>query len=208
MELLLFIIEILGLAVFSASGAMVAGARRMDLFGVLVLGLVTALGGGTIRDLLLQQPVAWVKDPTLLIVPTLAAAAVFFIPVLRKAPQRPFLIIDAMGLALFTIVGTQKALNLPTPAPVIIAILMGMTTGVAGGILRDVLSGNVPLIFLKEIYATASLAGATMFWVATYFKVDPMVSIFAAIILTLALRLAAIQWNFSLPVWNEKPPRE
>lgn len=207
MEHLLYIIEILGLAVFSASGAMVAGARRMDLFGVLVLGLVTALGGGTIRDLLLQQPVAWVKDPTLLIVPTLAAA-IFFIPVLRKAPQRPFLIIDAMGLALFTIVGTQKALNLPTPAPVVIAILMGMTTGVAGGILRDVLSGNVPLIFLKEIYATASLAGAMVYWIALCMHIDPMVSILVAIVVTLALRLAAIQWNLSLPVWNEKPPRE
>lgn len=199
MQILLHILDIFGVAVFAISGALAAGKRRMDLFGVVVLASVTALGGGTLRDMILDTgPVFWVTDPTYLIVAVAAAVATFYTVRLFKLPSILLAIADALGLAVFTVLGTEKALALDMPAS--IAVVMGVMTGVVGGMIRDVLSGEIPLILRKEIYATASLCGAIVLTLTiTKIQVREF-AVIASIIVTLGLRLSAIKWKISLPL--------
>lgn len=199
MQILLHILDIFGVAVFAISGALAAGKRRMDLFGVVVLASVTALGGGTLRDMILDTgPVFWVTDPIYLIVAVVAAVATFFTVRLFKLPLMLLAIADALGLAVFTVLGTEKALALDMPAS--IAVVMGVMTGVVGGMIRDVLSGEIPLILRKEIYATASLCGAIVLTLTiTKIQIREL-AVIASIIVTLGLRLSAIKWKISLPL--------
>jgi uncharacterized membrane protein YeiH len=203
MQILLHILDIFGVAVFAISGALAAGKRRMDLFGVVVLASVTALGGGTLRDMILDTgPVFWVTDPTYLIVALVAAVATFFTVRLYKLPPMLLAIADALGLAVFTVLGTEKALALDMPAS--IAVVMGVMTGVVGGMIRDVLSGEIPLILRKEIYATASLCGAIVLTLTiTKIQIHEL-AVIASIIVTLGLRLSAIKWKISLPLMTRE----
>jgi uncharacterized membrane protein YeiH len=175
----------------------------MDLFGVVVLASVTALGGGTLRDMILDTgPVFWVTDPTYLIVALVAAVATFFTVRLYKLPPMLLAIADALGLAVFTVLGTEKALALDMPAS--IAVVMGVMTGVVGGMIRDVLSGEIPLILRKEIYATASLCGAIVLTLTiTKIQIHEL-AVIASIIVTLGLRLSAIKWKISLPLMTRE----
>ena len=132
-------------AVCAVTGVLEAGRKPMDLFGVVVIALVAALGGGTLRDLLLDRPVFWVHDPRHLVAALLAGFATFLVARLVRVPPRLFLVPDAMGLALFTVLGTRIALDLD--AHWLVASLMGVITGVFGGIVRDVLCNEVPLVF-------------------------------------------------------------
>ncbi len=192
-------LDLLGVAVFAISGSLAAGRKRLDLFGVCVLGLVTAAGGGTLRDILLGiRPVFWIADPSYIYVAVGASVLTFVSVRFRRTPGRLLLIADAFGLALFTVLGTEKALLLDVPW--VVAVIMGIMTGVAGGMVRDLLTGEIPLILRREIYATASLVGAVAF--VMLFDVFPnriVATLFAALV-TLVLRLAAIKWNLSLPV--------
>ena len=199
MQTLLHILDIFGVAVFAISGARAAGKRRMDLFGVVVLAVVTALGGGTLRDVILDvSGVFWVTDPTYLIVAVAAAIATFFTVRLFSLPPILLAIADALGLAVFTILGTEKALGAGVPA--VIAIVMGVITGVVGGMIRDVLSGEIPLILRSELYATASLCGAIILTLTiSKFQVRE-IAVLTSLSVTLALRLAAIKWKISLPL--------
>ena len=152
-------LDLFGVAVFAVSGSLAAGRKRMDVFGVIVLGLVTALGGGSLRDALLDSgPVFWVEDPGYLLVAVAASMLTFIVVRVISVPWRGLLISDALGLAVFMAIGTDKALAI-TGSPSV-AIVMGVMTGVAGGMIRDVLSAEVPLILRKEIYATAALCGS------------------------------------------------
>lgn len=196
---MIYLLDLFGVAVFAVSGALAAGRKKLDLFGVCVLGLVTAVGGGTLRDLLLGiDPVFWISDPYYVYV-AVGASFVTFVGVrYRQPPGRLLLIADALGLAVFAMIGTDKSLQLGV-APVI-AVIMGVMTGVAGGMVRDILSGEIPLILRREIYATAALCGAAAFVVLSHlFPNDPLNPI-AAALLTLSLRLTAIRWGISLPV--------
>jgi uncharacterized membrane protein YeiH len=199
MQTLFYILDIFGVAVFAISGALAAGKRRMDLFGVVVLASVTALGGGTLRDMILDAgPVFWVTDPTYLIVAVVAAVAIFFTVRLFRLPPMLLAVADAVGLAVFTVLGTEKALTLGMSAG--IAVVMGVMTGVVGGMIRDVLSGEIPLILRKEIYATASLCGAIVLaFTVTKIQVREL-AVIASIVVTLGLRLSAIKWKISLPL--------
>jgi uncharacterized membrane protein YeiH len=145
-------------AVNAASGVLEAGRKPFDLFGMVVVALAAALGGGSLRDVLLDRQVFWIADPSYLITAVTAGLATFALVRLVRLPSRLFLLPDAVGLALFTVSGTQAALV--TGAPWMVACLMGVITGVFGGILRDMLCNEVPLVFSGELYATASLAGA------------------------------------------------
>src|SRR5512141_2272378 len=163
---MIHLLDLFGVAVFAITGSLAAGKKHMDLFGVVVLALATALGGGTLRDLILgAYPVFWISSPTYIFVSTGVALAVFFLARFVRPPARALTFADAFGLAVFTVIGADKAISLGVPGS--IAVIMGVMTGVAGGIIRDMLSGEIPLVLRKEIYATASLCGAATFAVLT-----------------------------------------
>ena len=195
------VLEHFGIAVAAITGVLAARGKRIDLFGVLVLALVTAYGGGTVRDLLMGDlPPVWLRSSAYLLNATLTALATFFVVRLRSLPERVLLIADAFALALFTIIGVSKGITVGfTPS---VAILLGIITGVAGGILRDVLLGEVPLVFRREInlYATAALGGAALYVGLHATGIAEQIATTAGVILTLALRLAGIRWKISLPL--------
>ncbi|MBX7199405.1 MAG: trimeric intracellular cation channel family protein [Rhodospirillaceae bacterium] len=190
---------LLAVAVFAASGALAAGRRKLDVIGVVVLAMVTATGGGTARDVLLDRhPIFWIADPTFIIV-CLAATAVTWVWVRYYAPpDRALIYADAIGLAFSAVSGAQVAENLQMPG--LIIVLMGTITGCAGGLMRDVLTAQIPLIFRKsELYVTTCIAGLVAYVLLRKFGIGAPVSgsIGAAIIL--ALRLASIRWHITLP---------
>lgn len=191
--------------VFAAiSGAMAGRGKSVDLFGVVVLALVTAVGGGTLRDLILNaHPVFWVADPAYLVTATVSAVFYFVVARFWQMPHKVLLFADAGGLALFTALGVYKSLMIGVSP--IVAVAMGVTTGVAGGVIRDVLTNEIPLIVRHQItlYATTSLCGATMF-VLLHSRVQMSVAWSIAIGTTLLLRLMAIQWELRLPLFQPK----
>ena len=195
-------IEYLACAVCAISGVLAAEGKRIDLFGVIVLALVTAVGGGTIRDVCLDTQVFWLKDPGTILSALLAALATFQLVRVTRLPSRALLIADAFGLALFGIVGTEKALLLG--ANWASAIMLGIVTGVAGGILRDVLRSEIPWVFRAEIhwYATTVFFGALVF-VSLHHWLPPAESHrYIGMSVILLLRLAAMRWRLRLPLFR------
>lgn len=197
---MLYVLQLLGVGVFAASGALAAGRKRMDVLGVIVIAIVTAIGGGTIRDLLLDRhPVFWIDEPSYLVVSVLGAVVTIVYVRVRRPPRNSLAIADAMGLALFTILGAQIAQR--EMVDPIVAGLMGTVTGVAGGVIRDVLSAEVPLIFRKgELYATAAIAGAALYLILEGVGVQRQLAATIGMTAIAALRLAAILWGLHLPV--------
>ena len=206
---MLYWLEQLGVAVAAITGVLAGRGKRVDLFGVVVLAVVTAFGGGTIRDLALGDvPVFWVRDGNYIITAVATALATFVVARFHEFSTRALLLADAVSLAFFTMIGVKKALVFAAPAPV--AVAMGVITGVAGGILRDTLTGEIPYVFRKEIYfyATASLCGAVAFVLIHGPLANEQVSVLIGAAVTLTLRLAAIRWKLALPVFNPRqPPR-
>lgn len=199
------ILEHLGVAVAAITGVLAAKGKRVDLFGVLVLALVTAFGGGTLRDVMLgDTPVFWVRDPSFAITASVTAFATFFIARAREVPGNFLRIADAAALAFFTMLGAQKALALNV-APHI-AIAMGVITGVVGGMCRDVLIGQIPLVFRRDIYlyATAAMFGALIFVILEKLRPNAAENLPIGAVITLSLRLIGIRWRISLPVFGDK----
>ncbi len=184
-------------ASLAAAAVIEAGRKRYDLFGMLVIAISAALGGGSLRDLLLDRPVFWVKDQTYLMTALLAALATFFLAPRRKPPMRFFLITDALGLALFTVVGTRVALSLDTPW--LPASFLGVVTGVMGGILRDILCNEEPLVFQGPLYATAAWAGSLVYLLMISAGASGQWAALAGGTLILLLRWAALRWSLRLP---------
>ena len=198
MSSVIVFLDFFGIAVFAMSGALTAGHKQLDIFGVLVVALIACLGGGTLRDVILgAHPVIWVANPAYLYVGISAAMAVFVLARFVRLPLRTLEVCDAIGLAFFTLAGLQKAQSLGHSAD--IALLMGLMTGVAGGILRDVLCNEIPLIFQREIYATAAIAGGTLFLVLQGLGVAGSVALFLAMATILVLRLTGVFLGLSLP---------
>lgn len=198
---LLYWLDLFGVVVFALSGALMAGRYKLDPFGVVVLSAVTAIGGGTIRDVILQTPVFWVQNPIYLyVIMATALLTIIFIRCPRRIPKRFLLISDAFGLALFAVLGTEKALSLGAAVPV--AIVMGMMTGVAGGMIRDVLCNVIPMILRQEIYATAAILGGALYTLLMHFAVPEPFAIVGGILGALLLRLAAIYWRVTLPAFQ------
>jgi uncharacterized membrane protein YeiH len=194
-------IEHAGITVAAISGVLAAKGKEIDLFGVLVLALATAFGGGTVRDLLAgDTPVAWLRGPEQMLNAIGTALVTFFAARWTRMPQGLMLIADALTLAFFVMLGVGKGLAFHLSPPV--AVLLGVITGVAGGIVRDVLLGEVPHVFRREVrlYATAAIAGGMV-----NVSLQPMGSLAAAtagFLTILCLRLAAMRWKLSLPVFR------
>ena len=205
--MILDVLDMMGTAVFAVTGALAAGRKQMDVFGVVVLGCVTALGGGTLRDMLLGiRPVFWVAAPSYLAVATLAAVGTFLAARRFQLPSRLLVYADAVGLAVFTVIGFQRSMH--TFPSYSVAAVMGMTTGVVGGMARDILAGEIPLILRREIYASASLCGAALLAVLSAVHFPAPGAALMAGGATLALRLAAVRWNLSLPLFRSPGGRE
>jgi len=195
---MLYWFDLFGIFVFAISGVLAAGKKQMDPFGAIILGLVTAVGGGTFRDLLLgSTPVFWIKDPTYIIVSVAASLITLLIINKIKFPFKVLVIADAFGLTLFAVLGTQKAMMLGHGAW--ISIIMGMLSGVAGGITRDVLSGEVPLIFRKELYATVALFSGSIFYGSQLLQLPISFAIFAGVGSGFVLRIIALKKKLALP---------
>ena len=192
-------LDFFGVAVFAVTGAMAAGRKHMDLFGVVVLANLTAVGGGTLRDIILNTgPVFWVARPSYVWLASLTGMALFYMPRRLRLPRNILVSADALGLSVFTGIGTHKALAMG--CPVTGSLVVGVMTGVAGGMIRDMVSGEVPLILRNEIYATASLAGAVVLAVLHFRYPEAAVPVSMAV--TFGLRMLAIKFNFSLPVFK------
>lgn len=192
-----------GVVVFAISGALAAGKRAFDIFGVMVIAFVTALGGGTLRDLILGiHPVSWVRDPVYLWL--VIGASLFTVlagKISHRFDNRAMLISDAFGLAVFTVIGVQAALyHAHVSAP--IAVIMGIMTGVAGGVIRDIICNDIPLILQKEIYATACGLGAIVYTVFDYFQVDQGISTVICMLSVLLIRLVAVISRWNLPAFK------
>lgn len=202
---LIDITSFLGVAVFAISGALAAGRKGFDVFGVVVISVVTALGGGTIRDLLLDRnPIFWIHDTRYLMVSSIAGLITVIYVRRHNLPYKLLLYADGLGLALFTILGTRIAEG--TGVSPGVCILMGCTTGVAGGIIRDVLTNEVPLLLRdRELYATASIAGSgTYLILLNLLNVSATASAAAGMCMVALLRFASIIWNLRVPVIDVK----
>jgi uncharacterized membrane protein YeiH len=190
--------DVIGVAAFAASGALAAGRKSMDVTGFALLAIVTGVGGGTLRDLLLGvTPVGWVVNPAPVLICVAIAALTFLAYAPLKALMRPLLWIDALGLAVFAATGTLAALK--AGASPVIACAMGVVTATFGGILRDVLSAEVPLILKREIYVTAALLGAAVTAIAAWLGFGGGAAVAAGAVPAFFLRAAAILRGWSLP---------
>jgi uncharacterized membrane protein YeiH len=195
----LYFLDLLGTAAFAASGALAGVQRRMDLLGVVVLGLVTAVGGGTIRDVLLGSvPPFCFKDENYLYLSIAVALLVFYFHHSLDFLHRPLLYFDALGLGTFLVIGTGKALAYDHGF--LVAVMMGVMTATAGGVVRDVLSDQVPFILQKEIYATACIFGGILYYILHRWGVnESLVAVIAALVVVV-IRVIAIHRHWSLPV--------
>jgi uncharacterized membrane protein YeiH len=195
---LLYYLDLAGVAVFAASGVLAARDRDLDLLGVTVLAAITAIGGGTLRDLLLNRhPIFWVTDvwyPIVIIGSTVLTVAYVRV---RPTPGTALLVADAFGLALFALSGAQVAEAAQCPA--VIVVLVGTMTGVTGGVLRDVITVQVPLILRREIYATAAIVGVAASLALKALGMPDAPAFAAGMIVVIALRLLAIRWGVHLP---------
>lgn len=190
--------ELLGTFFFAISGALAIQDHHDDLFGAGFLGFVTAIGGGTLRDMMLgSYPLVWIGDMFFLyaILAGVIIAYLFYKALVRL--KRTFLFFDALGISFFTILGVEKALSLGVRPE--IAAIMGMFSAVMGGVIRDVLTNETPVLFRKEIYATACLAGAILYLILYKFDVDRHVNLIVSILVIFVIRLLAVTYKLSLP---------
>lgn len=195
---LIYLLDLCAVAICAITATLEARQRELDLFGVVVIAVIAGIGGGTLRDILLGRlPVYWIHDPVYVMVGMTVGTLTFFLVRHLKLPKNFFLIPDAVGLALFTAIGTSIALKLDTSW--LIAALMGVITGVFGGVIRDILCNEVPLIFRTDIYATASLAGSILLIMLDHFDIDHDLAMLSSMTCIIAIRLAAIRWHIHLP---------
>ena len=201
LESIQYLIDLLGVAVFAISGSLAAGRKGLDLFGVIIISVVTAIGGGTIRDILLDRhPIFWINDPGYLILIFISALLTLVYVRYNKPPAKALLIADALGLAFFTIAGTQIAES--TNLHPIIIVVMGTITGVAGGVVRDILSAEIPLILRRDIYATAAIGGSVIYLISNSLEFGKNLSVITGVITVIGLRFLAIIWEIRLPVFR------
>ncbi len=183
------------------SGALAAGRRNMDLFGVAVIAFLTALGGGTVRDILLGNfPVTWTQHPSYIYMTLTGGLATIVIARFMRHLHQLFLVLDAIGLVAFTVIGCNVALDLGYEP--IVVVMSGITTGIFGGIIRDIMCGRVPQVLHREIYACVSLVVALLYLFLLRQGVDEGVTQLAAFSVGLLLRMVAIRWRVSLPVFR------
>lgn len=196
-----FVLDWLGIIAFTVTGALVASRKQMDMVGFVVLGTVTGIGGGTLRDLLLGLPVFWVREPAYLIACALVSVLVFFATHVPHSRYRYLLWLDAVGLALFAVTGAEKAAQ--TGVDPTVAIAMGVMTATFGGIIRDLLGGESPVILSREIYASAALAGAVVFVLLMIAGGPRELAVGCGFATGLLTRAAALRYGWSLPRYRQ-----
>ncbi len=200
---ILYAMDLFGTAVFAISGGLMAARKRYDLFGFLVVGMCPAIGGGTLRDMTLgATPVFWIEDVNYLWIALITSVLTFFFAKHIREYTMALLIADAVGLALFAIVGAQKAMTFQVLPE--IAVVMGVMTACVGGMIRDVLCREEPLILQKDIYATAAILGAGIYVVMEAMELNHWASMLVGFTAALVLRVVAIRQNLSLPVYKEE----
>jgi uncharacterized membrane protein YeiH len=201
MDQLIYSLDLIGTFVFAISGTLTAMNKQFDIFGAAVIAFVTAVGGGTIRDLLIgSQPVGWMLDLNYMLVIVMAIPVSFFFKRFIQKLRRTMFLFDTIGIGLFTILGLQKTLAFELSP--IVALMMGIVSAVFGGVVRDILCNEVPLIFRKEIYATACLAGGILYLVFQQLALGYHLSIWLTVSFIIALRILAVRYHWSLPVPN------
>lgn len=195
---MIYAIDIIGTLVFAISGVLTATKQKFDLFGAAVIAFVTAVGGGTLRDMLIgAQPVGWMQDSNYLIIIGIAVPLTFFFRRYIQKLRRTMFLFDAIGIGLFTILGLEKTLAIGlSPA---VAVIMGTVSACFGGVVRDVLCNVQPLIFRGEIYATACLSGAILYLVLKQFQLPDKITISATILFITLLRIVAVRRQWALP---------
>lgn len=201
------VIDWLGIVVFTLSGALVASRNQMDVVGFVMLGTVTGIGGGTIRDLLLNiHPILWIEHPEYLAVCIAVSVIAFFTVHRVHSRMRLILWADAIGLSLYATVGAERATSVG--ASPLVAIVMGVITACFGGIIRDLLGQARSIIFSHEIYVTAAMGAATMFATLHYLGLGREITVIAAVLTGFILRAGALLWGWSLPRYHARPPRD
>ncbi|MBU8536292.1 trimeric intracellular cation channel family protein [Falsiroseomonas tokyonensis] len=201
------VLDLLGIAVFAASGALVASRKQLDVVGFVLIGMITGFGGGTVRDLLLgRTPVFWLRQPELPAIAAVAALLVFFFAHRIESRFKALLWADALGLALFAVLGAEIALI--AGAEPWAAVLLGTVTATVGGIIRDVVCMELPLILRKEIYITAAAAAAAAYVALRLAPLPRDLSLMAGIALGFGIRAAAIWRGWSLPAFKPRPARD
>ena len=197
----LTVVYLVAIVAEAMSGALAAGRRNMDVFGVAVIAFVTALGGGTVRDVILgNYPIGWTQHPGYVgLVITAGLVTILIAPHMHRL-KRLFLALDAMGLVAFSLIGCNVALGLGYAVPVV--VIAGMITGICGGVVRDVLCNQVPVVFQRELYATVSLVVCCVFLALRFFGVSPAVNTLASFTIGLGLRMLAIRYGWKLPSFS------
>ena len=198
----LYWITLIAVVVSSASAVLKAGVKQFDLFGVIIIAVATGLGGGSLRDMLLDQPVFWIKDQIFFIASLASAFIIFLTARLTTIPSKLFLIPDAAGLATFGIAGTLVALM--AGSPWLTASFMGVMTGIMGGVFRDILCNEAPMVFSSQLYATASWIGSLLFIGLLTLELDVSLSAIIAGSFIFIVRLLAIRFDINLPKFRFK----
>jgi uncharacterized membrane protein YeiH len=192
---------LIGILAEAMTGALAAGRKQMDLFGVVIIGCVTAIGGGTLRDMLLgNYPLIWVENVHYLLAIAFASLLTVAVAPVMRYLSKLFLAIDALGLAVFSIVGAQKTLLLGF-SPVV-AVVMGLVTGVFGGVIRDILCNQVPLIFKKELYAVISLATATLYIALKGLMLPEWINISLCLAFGFCFRMLSLRYHWAVPTFD------
>ena len=199
---MIYALDLFGVAVFAISGALGAKRAHFDLFGVIVASMITSLGGGTIRDMMIgRTPVFWMQDNTYILIAVIASVLSFF-TMRKREPNRKFMLaVDALGLGVFTIIGVEVGLEAGLSP--LVSIITGVMTGTFGGLIRDLLFMQVPLILHREIYATASLIGAIAYILLSTFDIPRDTVIIISIICVIILRFVYLYTRWSLPLFIE-----
>lgn len=196
------IIEILGTLAFAISGIRHAAAKHFDWFGGFVCGFAVAIGGGTLRDVMLGLPPFWMTSPLYIVCTIVAQIFVISFSRMLKRLDNAWFFFDTLGLASFTITGIQKTIECGYPFWV--AIIMGCITGAAGGVIRDVLLNKTPVVLRKEIYAMASIVGGLLYWVLTDMNVNMAITGVATFVFIVTIRILAVKYHISLPVLKDE----
>ena len=194
----IYVLDILGTFAFAISGALVALDKKFDIFGVIIIAFVTAVGGGILRDVLINaHPINWIGDLNYLYIIFSAVLFTFLFKSKIAHLSKTMFLFDTIGISVFTLLGLQKGLSYDLHP--IIAIIMGMISAVFGGVLRDVLTAKIPLIFEKEVYASACLTGGISYLILHYFKVDENINFIISAIVIASIRAIAVKFHLELP---------